>query len=84
MISYGGLIHSFLVISDAKHLFMYLLSICRPSLEKMSVQVLCLFLVQLFGGFAKTEIAGLHPRASVSEGLEWSLENLFSNELVPG
>ena len=49
---YGGFIHIFLVISDAKHLFMYLLSICRPSLEKMSIQVLCLFLVQLFGGFA--------------------------------
>ena len=36
-----------LMISDAEHHFMYLLATCMPSLEKMSIQVLSYFLIQL-------------------------------------
>ena len=32
-----------LISNDAEHLFMYLLAICIPSLEEMSIQVLCPF-----------------------------------------
>ena len=37
-----------LMMSDVEHLFMYSLTICMSSLEKMSIQDLCPFLIGLF------------------------------------
>ena len=40
-----------LMISDTEHLFVYLLAICMSSLEKMSIQIICLFFNQILWVF---------------------------------
>ena len=47
VIPHCGLIHTFLMISDVEHLFMYVLVICMSVFGKTSIQILCSFLNQI-------------------------------------
>ena len=70
-----------LIISNVKHIFMYLWALCMPYLEKKSFQVLYPFLIEFFGLFDSElhvwVICIFYINSSVS-----SFANLFSYSIV--